>query len=87
MHLKRTNLCDRAGFSVCYLIELHDGVLPVRRVLEPQVVRLDGKPGKLAPMEITWSLEDADKHGYDHFYLKEIHEQPKSTDAELQHYL
>jgi len=27
--------------------------------------------------EILWSIEDAQKAGYDHFMLKEIHEQPK----------
>ena len=28
-------------------------------------------------MKITWSVEDAEKGGYEHFMLKEINEQPK----------
>ncbi|MDD5922127.1 MAG: glutamine--fructose-6-phosphate transaminase (isomerizing) [Eubacteriales bacterium] len=32
---------------------------------------------KREPMKVTWSLEDEEKGGYEHFMLKEIHEQPK----------
>src|SRR5699024_66764 len=30
--------------------------------------------------EITWSLEDANKDGYEHFMLKEIYEQPRAIE-------
>ena len=37
----------------------------------------DGKEVKREAMKITWSVEDAEKGGYEHFMLKEINEQPK----------
>ncbi len=37
--------------------------------------------------KITWSVEDARKGGYDHFMLKEIHEQPKVIRDTLAGYL
>ncbi len=33
--------------------------------------------------EIEWSVEDAEKGGYEHFMLKEIHEQPKAIHDSL----
>jgi glutamine---fructose-6-phosphate transaminase (isomerizing) len=36
-----------------------------------------GKPAKPEEHRITWSMEDAQKGGYEHFMLKEIHEQPR----------
>jgi glucosamine--fructose-6-phosphate aminotransferase (isomerizing) len=40
----------------------------------------DAEGGAVAPSvtEIDWSVEDAEKSGYDHFMLKEIHEQPRA---------
>lgn len=35
------------------------------------------------PLKITWSVEDAEKGGYQHFMLKEIHEQPKAVQETL----
>src|SRR5205823_3812370 len=35
------------------------------------------------PQRITWSLEDAEKGGFDHFMLKEIHEAPKAIHETL----
>jgi glutamine---fructose-6-phosphate transaminase (isomerizing) len=37
----------------------------------------DGKSVAREEHKITWSVEDAQKGGYEHFLLKEIHEQPK----------
>ena len=37
--------------------------------------------------EISWSMEDAQKGGYEHFMLKEIHEQPKVIRDTLTDYL
>ncbi|MEM3206971.1 MAG: glutamine--fructose-6-phosphate transaminase (isomerizing) [Halobacteria archaeon] len=42
------------------------------------VKRFDGKVVRRAPIRVTWRLEDAEKAGYDHFMLKEIHEQPRA---------
>ncbi len=43
----------------------------------------DRTPVKREAMKITWSLEDAEKGGYEHFMLKEIHEQPKAIEETL----
>ncbi len=45
---------------------------------------LAGKPVDLKAVTVTWGLDDADKHGYPHFYLKEIFEQARTSEAELQ---
>ena len=39
-------------------------------------LRQHGKEIKPRMQEIRWSAEDAERGGYDHFMLKEIHEQP-----------
>ncbi|MDY6892748.1 MAG: glutamine--fructose-6-phosphate transaminase (isomerizing) [Chloroflexota bacterium] len=36
-----------------------------------------GEPVERAEHRVPWSLEEAQKAGYDHFMIKEIHEQPK----------
>jgi len=40
-------------------------------------VRSKGRRAERKENKITWSVEDARKGGYEHFMLKEIHEQPK----------
>ncbi len=42
------------------------------------VCDLDGKERKLPVKEITWSAMTAEKEGYKHFMLKEIHEQVRA---------
>ena len=44
---------------------------------------MEGKPIHRDPQRITWSLEDAEKGGFDHFMLKEIHEAPKAIHETL----
>jgi glucosamine--fructose-6-phosphate aminotransferase (isomerizing) len=44
-----------------------------------RVFALDGKEVPLEPKEVTWNAEMAEKGGYAHFMLKEIHEQPKAV--------
>jgi len=61
--------------SVCFLDDgqvatLEDGRLDVRDAA--------GRPITPEMSEIEWSVEDAEKGGYDHFMLKEIHEQPRA---------
>ena len=43
----------------------------------------DRNPVERELMKITWSLEDAEKDGFDHFMLKEIYEQPKAIKETL----
>ncbi len=51
-------------------------------VLTPHEVRLstlEGAPVELKPQRITWDPIMAEKGGYKHFMLKEIHEQPRAV--------
>ncbi|MCU0317466.1 MAG: glutamine--fructose-6-phosphate transaminase (isomerizing) [Fimbriimonadaceae bacterium] len=43
---------------------------------EIKVIGLDGRKLELSPFEVDWDIAAAEKGGYDHFMLKEIHEQP-----------
>lgn len=40
---------------------------------------LDGDEMEKEPVEISWDAESAEKAGYEHFMMKEIHEQPKAV--------
>ncbi len=42
------------------------------------ITRLDGTPVEREPLTIDWDAEAAEKGGYPHFALKEIHEQPEA---------
>jgi len=44
---------------------------------------LEGKPIQREAQRITWSLEDAEKGGFEHFMLKEIHESPQAIHETL----
>ncbi|MEZ4360624.1 MAG: glutamine--fructose-6-phosphate transaminase (isomerizing) [Kofleriaceae bacterium] len=43
------------------------------------IIDFDGRPRDREPKTITWSAMQAEKGGYKHFMLKEIHEQPRSV--------
>jgi glucosamine--fructose-6-phosphate aminotransferase (isomerizing) len=60
------------------VIYLDDGELVVIEPGSVRVTKLDGKPVKKEEHLIEWTIEDAEKGGYAHFMLKEIHEQPKA---------
>lgn len=53
------------------VVDLEDGKV--------RVFSLDGKEVPFEPKEVTWNSEMAEKGGYGHFMLKEIHEQPKAV--------
>ena len=57
------------------------GNLQCARVLpgEAHFFDLNGDEVTLPLTEITWDAEAAEKGGYEHFMLKEIHEQPKAV--------
>ncbi len=59
-----------------YLIENNEMVICTPEQI--QILNQDRKPVKRDVLQVTWSLEDAEKDGYEHFMLKEIHEQPKA---------
>ncbi|MET0551916.1 MAG: glutamine--fructose-6-phosphate aminotransferase, partial [Vicinamibacteria bacterium] len=44
-----------------------------------RLTALDGRPIERAPQRITWDPVQAEKGGYRHFMLKEIHEQPRAV--------
>jgi len=43
------------------------------------IVDFEGKPVKRDPISISWSTSMLDKNGFDHYMLKEIHEQPQAV--------
>ncbi len=58
---------------VIYLEEGDIGVVTADSIK----IRQAGAEGARKEYKISWSVEDAQKGGYEHFMLKEIHEQPK----------
>ncbi len=55
-------------------------------VLTPRgaaVKDLDGRTVSREPQRILWNLEDAEKGGFEHFMIKEIHETPKAIHETL----
>jgi len=60
------------------VIILDDGEMAVLEKNSFEVMDLNGKVIKRKPKKITWSRVVAEKEGYKHFMLKEIHEQPRS---------
>jgi glutamine---fructose-6-phosphate transaminase (isomerizing) len=54
--------------------------------LTPDLVRLyaaDGGVVQREPFDVTWSVQEAEKGGYPHFFLKEINEQPTALASAL----
>src|ERR1022692_954560 len=66
------------------LVVLDNGQVAQIRDDSFDVTDLDGNPSEFAITDIDWSREQAERGGYDHFMLKEIHEQPE-TAAQLIH--
>src|SRR5437899_3259782 len=55
-------------------------------VITPKGVTIKNSEGRVVnrePQRITWSLEDAEKGGFEHFMLKEIHEAPQAIHETL----
>lgn len=55
---------------------LEEGDIAILTDSEVKIMDGDGRPVALAPMHIEWDLAAAERGGYEHFMLKEIHEQP-----------
>ena len=47
------------------------------------ITDVDGRPVERVPETIEWTVEAAEKGGYEHFMLKEIHEQPEALRQSL----
>ena len=57
---------------------LEDGEMVIATPAGLRITDFWGKPRKRAPQRIDWSSSMAEKGGYRHFMLKEIHEQPRA---------
>ena len=57
---------------------LNDGEMAVVRADNVEVMNLAGERIDKKIFEVNWNAEAAEKGGYEHFMLKEIHEQPKA---------
>ena len=60
------------------VIFLEEGDIADVRPTGVEVTGIDGQPRERAETIIDWTPEAAEKGGYEHFMLKEIHEQPDS---------
>jgi glucosamine--fructose-6-phosphate aminotransferase (isomerizing) len=59
------------------VVIVEDGELAVITRGDVRLSRIGGEPVTREPMRITWDAAAAEKGGYAHFMLKEIHEQPR----------
>ncbi len=60
------------------VIFLQEGEMAVLSAEGHRLSLLDGTPVERNPRTITWTPSQAEKGGYKHFMLKEIHEQPRA---------
>ncbi len=64
-----------------YLLENNETIVVTKDDI--QIFDEDNKPVQRQVLHVTWDVDAAEKGGYDHFMLKEIHEQPKSISETL----
>jgi glucosamine--fructose-6-phosphate aminotransferase (isomerizing) len=57
---------------------LEDGEMAVLTREGVRLMKTDGEPVEREPFRVDWDIVKAEKGGYDHFMLKEIHEQPRA---------
>jgi len=65
------------------VIYLEDGEIAVISKDNFEITSLSGEQKIPTPETLEWTLEDAQKGGYDHFMLKEIMEQPESINNSM----
>ncbi|HEX9135309.1 MAG TPA: glutamine--fructose-6-phosphate transaminase (isomerizing) [Ktedonobacteraceae bacterium] len=59
-----------------HVLIMDEGEIVSLRPSGVSISKVDGTPVQREPMTIEWDVESAEKGGYPHFVLKEIHEQP-----------
>ncbi|WP_027399199.1 glutamine--fructose-6-phosphate transaminase (isomerizing) [Anaerovorax odorimutans] len=64
-----------------YLIENNETVVLTKN--DVKIYNADREEVKRDVFNVTWDADAAEKEGYDHFMLKEIHEQPKGISETL----
>ncbi|HZQ09594.1 MAG TPA: glutamine--fructose-6-phosphate transaminase (isomerizing) [Anaerolineae bacterium] len=57
---------------------IEDGELVAITHNAVRLFTLDGEEVEREPFEVTWDVASAEKGGYPHFFIKEIHEQPSA---------
>ena len=65
------------------MVFLEDGEIAVLTADGAALQTLSGQKVERAPKTITWNASQAEKGGYKHFMLKEIHEQPRAIEDTL----
>jgi glucosamine--fructose-6-phosphate aminotransferase (isomerizing) len=65
------------------VLVLDDGEMAVLSDEGVRVVGLDGLPVRKAATTVPWDAAAAEKDGYPHFMLKEIHEQPHALETTM----
>ncbi len=65
------------------VVLLHDGEVAVLTRSGAEITTLDGTPVERSSRRIEWSPTQAEKGGFKHFMLKEIHEQPRAVEDTL----
>src|SRR5215472_12869519 len=65
------------------VVFLDDGEVATLTRSGSRIATLDGAPVTRASKRIDWSPTQAEKGGYKHFMLKEIHEQPRAVEDTL----
>jgi glucosamine--fructose-6-phosphate aminotransferase (isomerizing) len=65
------------------VVFLHDGEVATLTRAGAEITTLAGAPVQRAPRTVDWSPTQAEKGGYKHFMLKEIHEQPRAVEDTL----
>jgi glucosamine--fructose-6-phosphate aminotransferase (isomerizing) len=65
------------------VIFLENGDVADLRPWGVEISGVDGTPRERPVVRIDWSIEAAEKGGFDHFMLKEIHEQPEAVRQSL----
>ena len=65
------------------VVYLNDGELVEFTAQDAHFYSADGRLLEKKPEHITWEMSAAEKGGYPHFMIKEIHEQPKALRATI----
>jgi glucosamine--fructose-6-phosphate aminotransferase (isomerizing) len=65
------------------VIFLEEGDVADVRPTGVTIIGVDGTPRERVVTEVTWSSDAAEKGGYEHFMLKEMHEQPQALRAAI----
>lgn len=69
------------------ILHMEDGEIVAVRPDGVTLIDINGQPVTRDPEEISWSADQAEKGGFEHFMLKEIHEQPQTVGDALLHRL